>query len=326
MNLTNTNKIKPDPNQPRRTFNKEKMDALEASMKKDGFRTAYPIVVDDKFTIVDGERRWKTAKKLKIKQVPVEIKEDITDWERLLYQLQSEGVEFETLDKYEAWTKLYDLAKPLGYGYDTLSKNLGINETTFKKSVLDFKRVNEVSKRMGFDSHPHFHAVAEVARIDDQKLQKKVVKKAVKENWSVDKSRDIRKAIKEYPHREKEILSRDYSDPVNEEGETMKGSTTWKDRLKVATMDIDLDQVRKDGREWKEQESTFDAYDVIITSSARLRTALDKFDYKIVAPHVRVTVHKELSRLFPGGTTWLKGLEDYMINEGEITGNKKQLK
>src|SRR3990172_281491 len=97
------NKIKPDPNQPRRTFNEEKMKALEASIKADGFRLQYPIIINGGNIIVDGERRWRAAKKVGLKEVPVEKKENISDWERLLYQLQSEGAELEPSDRLEAW-------------------------------------------------------------------------------------------------------------------------------------------------------------------------------------------------------------------------------
>ena len=80
-------KIKPDPDQPRRTFNEEKMASLEASMKTDGFRKQYPIIINGGNIIVDGERRWRAAKKVGIKEVPVEVKKNVSPAQRLLYQL-----------------------------------------------------------------------------------------------------------------------------------------------------------------------------------------------------------------------------------------------
>ena len=53
MNIA-ISKIKPDPNQPRRTFNEEKMKALEASIKADGFRLQYPFIINGGNIIVDG--------------------------------------------------------------------------------------------------------------------------------------------------------------------------------------------------------------------------------------------------------------------------------
>ena len=111
MKYIAVNKIKPDPNQPRRTFNEEKMKALEASMKDHGFRKQYPIIINGGNIIVDGERRWRAAKKVGIKEVPVEVKHDVSGWERLLYQLQSEGVELDFVEKNKAWAKLWEMAQ-----------------------------------------------------------------------------------------------------------------------------------------------------------------------------------------------------------------------
>ena len=56
------------------------------------------------------------------------------------------------------------------------------------------------------------------------KEDKQVIEKAVKEKWTRDKTREIKKAIQERPLREKQILAQDYSDPY-------EGSGQWKSRL-----------------------------------------------------------------------------------------------
>lgn len=68
--------VMPNKNQPRKTFDEEKLLALAESIKEHGI--IQPIVVTqngDTYTIVAGERRWRAAKKADIKKVPVLVKD-----------------------------------------------------------------------------------------------------------------------------------------------------------------------------------------------------------------------------------------------------------
>lgn len=69
--------IEPNRDQPRKDFDKEKIDALAASIKEQGL--IQPIVVckmsNGRYMIVAGERRWRAAKKAGLKKVPVTIKD-----------------------------------------------------------------------------------------------------------------------------------------------------------------------------------------------------------------------------------------------------------
>lgn len=68
--------VVPNKNQPRKTFDEEKLLALADSVKEHGL--IQPIVVTkngDSYTIVAGERRWRAAKKAGLKKIPVIIKD-----------------------------------------------------------------------------------------------------------------------------------------------------------------------------------------------------------------------------------------------------------
>ena len=68
-------KIKPFEKNPRR--NDDSVDAVANSIKAFGFRA--PIIVDRDLVIIAGHTRWKAAKKLQLKTVPVIIAEDMTE-------------------------------------------------------------------------------------------------------------------------------------------------------------------------------------------------------------------------------------------------------
>jgi len=70
------NLIKPNKDQPRKHFDNEKLIELANSIKEHGI--IQPIVVRKEnqfYVIIAGERRWRAAKLLNLKEVPIIIKE-----------------------------------------------------------------------------------------------------------------------------------------------------------------------------------------------------------------------------------------------------------
>lgn len=68
--------IQPSDNQPRKTFDEDKMNELVESIKLHG--VIQPIIVNktgDAYKIIAGERRWRAARIAGLKKVPVVIKE-----------------------------------------------------------------------------------------------------------------------------------------------------------------------------------------------------------------------------------------------------------
>ncbi len=71
-----TNLICPNPNQPRKIFEQDKLDELTDSIKKYG--VIQPIIVrkDGEFyTIIAGERRWRACKNANLKSIPCIIRD-----------------------------------------------------------------------------------------------------------------------------------------------------------------------------------------------------------------------------------------------------------
>jgi len=67
-------KLKPWEDNPR--INDEAVDAVVKSIKSFGFNV--PILCDQQFTIIAGHTRWKAAKKIDMKSVPVIMLELLT--------------------------------------------------------------------------------------------------------------------------------------------------------------------------------------------------------------------------------------------------------
>ena len=67
--------LKPYEKNPRR--NDEAVKFVASSIKEFGFKV--PIIVDKDMVIIAGHTRYKAAKKLKLKEVPVIMADDLTD-------------------------------------------------------------------------------------------------------------------------------------------------------------------------------------------------------------------------------------------------------
>ena len=68
------NNIKPNPDQPRRDFDKKSLEELSLSIKNKGVITPITLRKSGKdYEIVAGERRWRAAKKANLKSIPAYI-------------------------------------------------------------------------------------------------------------------------------------------------------------------------------------------------------------------------------------------------------------
>lgn len=75
VHLVKVADIKPDPNQPRKFYRQEEIDELSESFKKHGVLQAITIrPKDDGFYIVFGERRYRAATQIGLKEIPATIK------------------------------------------------------------------------------------------------------------------------------------------------------------------------------------------------------------------------------------------------------------
>jgi len=71
-----TNLICPNPNQPRKVFEQDKLEELSQSIKKYG--VIQPIIVrrdGEIYTIIAGERRWRACKNANIKSIPCIVRD-----------------------------------------------------------------------------------------------------------------------------------------------------------------------------------------------------------------------------------------------------------
>jgi len=109
------NKIKPDPNQPRTTFDKESLIELGNSIKQHGILepiTVEYVQTEDYFKIIAGERRYRASQLAELTNMPCIVR-TTNDSERLAIQLV-ENIQREDLSPVDKARGLLELKAKLG--------------------------------------------------------------------------------------------------------------------------------------------------------------------------------------------------------------------
>jgi ParB family chromosome partitioning protein len=125
--LVPVEKIYPNPNQPRKSFQEEKLIELANSIKTKGI--VQPLIVRKKkgtkesFEIVAGERRWRAAQRAQIHELPVIVKE-FTDLEVLEIAI-IENVQRADLNPIEEALGYKNLMDNFDHTQEGLSKEIG---------------------------------------------------------------------------------------------------------------------------------------------------------------------------------------------------------
>lgn len=144
--------IEPNKNQPRKNFDKEKLEILSNSIKQHGL--VQPILVkpniNGTYTIVAGERRWRASKMAKLKEVPCIIRE-LSETEvmeiALIENLQREDLN--PIEEAEGYKRLIDncdmtqedIANRIGKSRSAVANSLRLNNLCddVKHLVIDGK-------------------------------------------------------------------------------------------------------------------------------------------------------------------------------------------
>lgn len=132
--------IVPNPNQPRKIFDEEKIDQLAVSIAQYGL--LQPITVqqeqDGSYELVAGERRLLACKKLKLELIPAIIVEMNPEQSSALALI--ENIQRCDLNFFEEAAAIQRLMKMMGESQQAVAKRLGKNQSTVanKLRLLQF--------------------------------------------------------------------------------------------------------------------------------------------------------------------------------------------
>ena len=201
-------KIKPNPNQPRKNFDVEALNELASSIKTHGI--VQPIVVNDlgngNYMIIAGERRWRAANICGLKTVPAVIRK-YTDKQVKEISI-IENLQREDLNPVEAARAIKELMDEYGLTQDAVAERIGKSRPAVANTLRLLSLYPDVLKMVEEGKISAGHARCLVA-VENRDNQIKLANAVVQKNLSV---RDLEKAVKnlENPQR-RQIVSQEQS-------------------------------------------------------------------------------------------------------------------
>ena len=182
VSYINLSDIKPNPDQPRRDFNNTSLDELSKSIREKGLITPITVRESNKgYEIIAGERRWRAAKKAKLKSIPAYIL-NIGDEAEMMEVALIENIQREDLNPIEEAEGYAVLNSKYSLSHDGIAKTIGKKRTTISNALRLLKLPPEIRKsiRSGEITAGHGRAILQKKSIAAMKnLWKKIVNEAL---------------------------------------------------------------------------------------------------------------------------------------------------
>ena len=199
--LIDINLIKSNEDQPRKSFDDEKILELAESIKSNGI--IQPLVlkkVDDEYIIVAGERRWRAAKSIGLKEVPA-IVMNLTEKQILEISL-IENIQREDLNSIEEALAYKKLINDFNLTQEELSKRIGKSRVTITNTLRLLNLSEDVQQYIieGVISEGHGRALL---GITDSKVQCELAQNVIDDKLSVRELELLIRKLKTSPTRAK---------------------------------------------------------------------------------------------------------------------------
>ena len=215
-------KIDINKEQPRKHFDEEKMQDLADSIRQHG--VIQPLVVkpeaNGRYTIIAGERRYRAARMVGLKQVPVVTKE-VTDRE-LLQISMIENIQREDLNPLEEAQGIAALMEQFSLTQEEAAEILGRSRSAVANSLRLLNLPESVKKRIIAAELSAGHARALLA-IKDRTLLEKAAAYVVEKQFSVRETESyVKRLLTERPRPQKKPQTPEFEAAEREIGEILE--------------------------------------------------------------------------------------------------------
>jgi ParB family chromosome partitioning protein len=189
--------IRPNPYQPRETFNEEALEELAASIRQLGI--IQPITVralgESRFEIISGERRLRAAKRAGLGRVPAYVRE--ADTEAMLEMAIVENIQRENLNPVEVALGYHRLIEECGLTQEDVAKKVSKNRSTVANTLRLLRLPPPVLASLRDGTLTSGHARMLVS-IEDDEAQLQLYHEIVDKGLSV---RQVEQLVREYRKR-----------------------------------------------------------------------------------------------------------------------------
>jgi ParB family chromosome partitioning protein len=127
-------RIRPNPQQPRRHFDEAEMATLTASVREHGILQPILVVETiDGYQLVAGERRWRAARAIGLERIPAVVRQ-LDDRAQLEVAL-IENLQREDLDPIEAALGFRRLVEEFGFSHEDIAARVGRARSTVANTL-----------------------------------------------------------------------------------------------------------------------------------------------------------------------------------------------
>jgi ParB family chromosome partitioning protein len=184
--------IVPNPHQPRRHFDEERLGGLTASVRELG--VLQPVLVrsvgDDRYELIAGERRWRAAKRAGLQTIPAVVKTSSDD--ASLEQALVENLHRDDLNPLEEAAAYQQLIEDFGLTHDELSRRVGKSRSAIT-NTLRLHQLPPAIQRLVLDGQLSAGHARALLGTPDRAFQEALARRAVKDQLSV---REVEEAVR----------------------------------------------------------------------------------------------------------------------------------
>lgn len=197
------NLIRANTNQPRKQFDKEKINELASSIKEHGI--IQPLLVvkkDDDYIIVAGERRYRAAIVAGLKEIPVIVKE--YSEKEISEVALIENLQREDLNEIEKAVAYNELKESFNMTQEDIAKRLGTSRASIANTLrlLSLSEIVKDAIRNNLISAGHARAILSV----EEEYREEFLELIISKNLSV---RESEKLAKEFKGKEEKPLKKE---------------------------------------------------------------------------------------------------------------------
>jgi len=176
-------RVYPNPNQPRKVFDKQTLEELAQSIRENG--VLQPVLVrmiGDRFQIVSGERRYRASKLAGMRTIPAVIRR--LDEEQTLLAGLIENIQRQDLNPIEEAKTLKEIILSYGLTHDQLAKRIGRSRSALTNRLRLLQLPREIQQLVADGQISSGHAKM-LAGIKDPLEAKTWAKRIIKDQMSV---------------------------------------------------------------------------------------------------------------------------------------------
>jgi ParB family chromosome partitioning protein len=265
-------RIEPNPDQPRMTFDEEGIQELAASITEHG--VLQPILVrpldDNRYQLIAGERRWRAARIAGRRDIPAMIEE--IDDETALEIAIIENLQREDLSPLDEAIMYEQMTSERGYSLRKLAQKLGKDKGYIENRLRLADAPSEIKQLVSLRKDTLSHAY-ELLKVDDPRKRRKLAEQVARGELSLVK---LRERIEGRPQR------------AHDEVDTAMAVDVV--AAVVAAVEVDPDAPLSEDALFHAKERLADALDelsVVLRSRDALRDASD-FDRQNLAKYLTI--------------------------------------